>query len=239
MNGIGAKGIVVLKLRAKALKIDFFDAAGARYTVLDLPRLDVKSGTALAITGASGSGKSTLLYALAGLIDALQGAVHWDNIELTKLSQSARGRWRRQNVGFVFQDFHLIPELSPIENVLTPIRFTRFAVDTEQKRRASDLLDRLAVPAARRLSSQLSRGEQQRVAIARALIFDPPIILADEPTASLDDKSAAGIALLLTDLATSSGKLALIVSHDERLISQCSQHLRLERGHAVESGVAS
>lgn len=227
-----------MQLRAESLKITFLDAAGALFTALDIPRLEVGSGDSLAITGPSGSGKSTLLYALAGLVEELEGEVAWGETKLTRLPQTARDRWRRENAGFVFQDFHLIPELSPIENVLMPARFAQFSASADLKARALSLLDDLRVPTSRKLSSQLSRGEQQRVAIARALLFDPPIILADEPTASLDAKAASDVSTLLTELATRSDKLLITVSHDERLIERCGARLALDHGRLKQHDVA-
>ncbi|MBY0612226.1 MAG: ATP-binding cassette domain-containing protein [Beijerinckiaceae bacterium] len=228
-----------MQLRADSLRITFVDAAGARFTALDIPRLEAGCGDSLAITGPSGSGKSTLLYALAGLVDDLEGNVAWDETMLMRLPQTARDRWRRENAGFVFQDFHLIAELSPIENVLMPARFALFSASADLKARALNLLDELRVPIARKLSSQLSRGEQQRVAIARALLFDPPIILADEPTASLDAEAANDVSTLLTELAARSGKLVITVSHDERLIERCGARLALEHGRLKQHDVAA
>ena len=217
-------------MQARALKVAFADAAGQRFTALDIGELCIPAGRFLAIIGPSGSGKSTLLYALAGLFETASGAVEWGGADLIAMKASARNAWRRATLGFVFQDFHLVPELSPIENVLMPARFDRFSAGLALKARAAELLDRFGVPASRRTAAQLSRGEQQRVAIARALLFDPPVILADEPTASLDAASATTVIDALASLAADGGKTVIAVSHDAALIARADTHLRLDHG---------
>ena len=224
-----------MNLVARALKISFKDAAGQNFDALDIDELTIGSGAAVVVTGPSGSGKSTLLHALAGLTDHLKGTVAWSDSDLLRLSNEGRAAWRRTNLGFVFQDFHLIPELSPVDNVVLPYSFNRYRIPAEARQRASMLLDKFEVPRSRRLTSQLSRGEQQRVSLARALIFDPPVILADEPTASLDEASAARIISDLFGLARQSGKTVIVASHDPRLIAEAGEcialaHGRMERG---------
>ena len=222
-----------MELKAQALKISYSDAAGHPFDILDIDRLTVSSGTSLAITGPSGSGKTTLLYALSGLIETVSGEVRWDGTDVVKLPRSACNAWRRRTLGFVFQDFHLVPELSPLQNVLLPAGFSMLRATVELRQRAKHLLDQFRVPSSRTLSSQLSRGEQQRVALARALLFDPPVIMADEPTASLDEASAAAVGDELTALARERQKLVLIVTHDRSLIERCGDELALQHGHAI------
>ena len=225
-----------LDMNARGLKVTFADAKGQRFTALDIEALDLSAGQFVAIIGPSGSGKSTLLYALGGLFEASSGTVEWGGVDLLAMKPAARGNWRRATLGFIFQDFHLVPELSPIENVLMPARFDRFVAGAALTTRAAALLDRFGVPASRRTSSQLSRGEQQRVAIARALLFDPPVILADEPTASLDAKAAETVVTSLAELASSSGKTVIAVSHDEVLIARAGKRLRLDHGRIAMEG---
>jgi putative ABC transport system ATP-binding protein len=199
-------------------------------TALQIDRLRVPRGSLLVVTGPSGSGKSTLLYAIAGLIRAERGRTMWDGEDILRLPESMRDRWRRHTIGFVFQDFHLLPELSPVHNVLLPASFERFAVGSALRARAVALLDRFGVPQARSTTARLSRGEQQRVALARALLYDPPVILADEPTASLDVKAGAMVVETLARLATEDGRTVIAVSHDSALVSRFSTRIELDHG---------
>jgi putative ABC transport system ATP-binding protein len=216
-------------LEVRDLLVRYSDGFGA-VTALDVAHLRVPGGALLVITGPSGSGKSTLLYALAGLLRPQRGTIHWDERDILAAGESARDRWRRHNIGFAFQDFHLLPELTPLQNVLLPASFERWAIDAATRARAVALLDRFAVPQARRTTAVLSRGEQQRVALARALLYDPPIILADEPTASLDAAAGAAVAELLVRLSTDEGRTVIAVSHDPTLILRCTTRLTLEHG---------
>jgi putative ABC transport system ATP-binding protein len=142
-------------------------------------------------------------------------------------------------IGFVFQDFHLLPELTPLQNVLLPASFERFAMSRAMRERAKSLLDRFAVPQARRTTAVLSRGEQQRVALARALLFDPPVILADEPTASLDAASGATVIDILQQLSIKDGRTVIAVSHDHALIERFAMRFALEHGRMVEPAEAT
>lgn len=200
-------------------------------TLLSLPALSVPAGQLTVLSGPSGSGKSTLLYLLSGLLVPSAGAVGWNGHDLARMAEGARDRWRHENAGFVFQDFHLIPELTPLENVLAPVWFSAFSAGA-QRDRAQQLLDRFGVPPRRRVAL-LSRGEQQRVALARALIRDPAIIFADEPTASLDAAAGQAVATHLHQLAHAEGRSVIAVSHDPELCGRADVTLRLERGAEV------
>jgi putative ABC transport system ATP-binding protein len=216
-------------LRVEDLQVGYSNGAGA-VTALEIERLSVPGGALLAVTGPSGSGKSTLLYAIGGLLKPRRGRVLWNEHDLLSDSETARDRWRRHTVGFAFQDFHLLPELSPLQNVLLPASFERFAAPHTTRERAHALLDQLKVPQARASTATLSRGEQQRVAIARALLFDPPVILADEPTASLDAKSGAVVIDILMQLSTRDGRTVIAVSHDQALLKRFASTVALDHG---------
>ena len=221
-------------LRAPGLKIEdlqvrYANGAGA-VTALEIAQLSVPPGTQLAVTGPSGSGKSTFLYAIGGLLRPQRGRVLWDGRDILNEAESARDRWRRHTVGFAFQDFHLLAELTPLQNVLLPASFERFTGDRGIRARAVALLEHFAVPQARKSTAGLSRGEQQRVALARALLFDPPVILADEPTASLDAKAGAIVIEILLQLSAQEGRTVIAISHDQELLKRFASAVALDHG---------
>jgi putative ABC transport system ATP-binding protein len=217
------------RLELQDLLVRYSDGVG-EVTALDIGQMSAPPGTLLAITGPSGSGKSTLLYAIAGLIRPQRGKIFWDGRDILTEAETARDRRRRHSIGFVFQDFHLMAELTPLQNVLLPASFERFALDRAIRARAAALLDRFAVPHARRTTAALARGEQQRVALARALLYDPPVILADEPTASLDAAAGAAVVETLVRLAQDEGRTVIAVTHDTALITRCTSRLALDHG---------
>ncbi|AXS40828.1 ABC transporter ATP-binding protein [Breoghania sp. L-A4] len=220
------------------LTLTFRDSAGATFPVLDIPRLTLEAGRLVVITGPSGSGKSSLLYALSGLQAPTTGTVTAAGCDLYALAEARRDRWRRAAIGFVFQDFHLIEELSPLANVTLPLAFgASLAERRAGRKRARGLLEQLGVPLNRTSSALLSRGERQRTAIARALLFDPPILLADEPTASLDAAAADIVCTTLRDMARGDGRLVLAVSHDPILIAAADTVYRLEHGALTQGAV--
>jgi putative ABC transport system ATP-binding protein len=199
--------------------------------VLDKLSLALAAGQLTARAGPSGSGKSSLLYVLSGLLRADGGEVRWGEVRLDRLGEAARDSWRRQHAGFVFQNFQLVDEMSPLDNVLLPAWFGRWSA-AGLKPRARTLLDELGVPQRRR-ADLLSRGEQQRVAICRALLLDPPVVLADEPTASLDAKAGAEVGAILSRLAQE-GRTVVVASHDPEFLQRADRVLRLEHGQLAE-----
>jgi len=220
-------------LSVENLRLAYDDGRGRRAVVLDLPGFTARPGEFVAVAGPSGSGKSTLLYLLAGLDQPGSGTVRWDDTDIAGLGEARRDAWRRRHVGFVFQDFHLVDELSAEENVLVPAYFERWSA-AALRPRAQALLAQFGVPEARRRVALFSRGERQRVALARALLFDPPAILADEPTASLDAIAGAAVVTALAALARAAGKTVIAVSHDAALLAAADRVVRLDHGRIVE-----
>ncbi|WEK05911.1 MAG: ATP-binding cassette domain-containing protein [Candidatus Devosia phytovorans] len=222
-----------LPLAASGLRLAFSGEG-----IIDLPQLAVAPGSLTVLAGPSGSGKSTLLYLLSGLLRPDAGSVFWQDENIASLSEGRRDRWRRQKAGFIFQNFHLIEELTPLDNVLVPLWFDRFSAATARNR-ARDLLEQLEVPLNRAKTSLLSRGQQQRVAIARALISDPQVIFADEPTASLDAVSGETVITTLRKLAKNEGRTVLVATHDPALRAVADSVVQLDHGRTVSIGVSA
>jgi putative ABC transport system ATP-binding protein len=217
------------RLVAENVVVAYPQPRGGTLTVLDIERLELPPGSQTAICGPSGSGKTTLLHLLCGIERPSAGRVRWDDVDIFALGEAARDRWRRHRVGLVFQQFHLFASLSPLENVLLPARFRAFRIEAVVARRARALLDRVGVRATGETTS-LSRGEMQRVALARALLFTPPILLADEPTASLDAEAATPVAELLFSACRETGATLLLVTHDTALAARCPRVMNLAAG---------
>ena len=211
---------------------------GLAEPALDVAALDLAPGGCLAVTGASGSGKSTLVNILTGLARPSGGSVSWGGVEISALGEAARDCWRAANVGLVMQDFHLFPGLSALENVLLPARLAR-AASVAVRTRAHELLAGIGLARPDQPVETLSRGEMQRVAVARAVLREPGVIVADEPTASLDAASGAAVADVLLRLAANLGSTLILVSHDPRLIGRAERRITLAAGRIVaDEGVA-
>jgi putative ABC transport system ATP-binding protein len=216
-------------LRVERLELVYRSTRGDAVPVLNVERLELTAGAKVGVTGPSGSGKTSLLYLLSGIEMPNAGRIRWGEVELTALAEARRDRWRRRHVGFVFQEFHLQPGLSVVNNVLATCYFDRLRPSSELQRRARALLERVGAPVERSIV-ELSRGEQQRVAIARALLRAPPIIMADEPTASLDEANARIIIDLLLDAAAEVDALLIAVTHDPKLLARLPGVYHLEAG---------
>ena len=198
--------------------------------LLDLPALDLAPGEALAVAGPSGAGKSTLLHALSGLARADRGSIRWGGTDLAGLSEGGRTAFRRAHLGLVFQDALLFDELGALGNAALARAWAPAGERPAMARRAAALLAALGLSddPGRGVAS-FSGGERQRVAVARALAADPPVLLADEPTASLDPAAAAALADLLMD-QVAEGRTLVVVTHDEALIARAHRVLPLQGG---------
>ena len=206
-------------------------------TILAEVGFTIKSGETVAIIGVSGSGKSTLLSLLAGLDLPSEGDVALCGQSLAALNEDGRAALRGEQVGFVFQAFQLLPNLTALENVTLPLEVLRGLSGVA---RAKQLLDRVGL--ADRLThtpAQLSGGEQQRVAIARAFVTEPNVLLADEPTGNLDSATGKKIIDLLFELNREQGTTLVLVTHDEQLASRCDRTVRLVAGRLSEDRVVN
>ena len=190
---------------------------------------ELKSGESLSISGPSGSGKSSLLSILGTLEPATSGTITLDGVSILTLSDRKLPLFRRQNIGFVFQEHHLLPQCSALENVLIPF-LAEGRITAEQRQRGVELLERVGLASRLdHLPSELSGGERQRVAIARALVNRPTLILADEPTGNLDRTNAGHIGDLLLELAKMS--MLILVTHDPVLAARTLKKAALDAGH--------
>lgn len=190
--------------------------------------LDISAGDAVGIVGPSGSGKTSLLMVLAGLERASTGSVRFDGREITGLDEDELARLRRDNLGIVFQAFHLIPTMNALENVAVPMELAGRRDAGAQARAALEsvgLGHRLT-----HLPGQLSGGEQQRVALARAFAPRPKLLLADEPTGNLDQATGEAVMDLLFELREATGATLLLITHDARLAARCSRCVQIADG---------
>lgn len=194
--------------------------------------LEVAEGETVAIMGESGSGKSTLLHVLGGLDTPVQGSVLFKGQDVYSMSSERRARFRAENVGFVFQSFHLLPELTVFENVALPAMSVKSSRDA--KVRARELLEEVGL--SERIAhrpQELSGGERQRVALARALMNEPDLLLADEPTGNLDSETGHKVLHYLFQLVKSRGHSLVLVTHSRDVAGQCARQLVLKDGLLV------
>ena len=200
-------------------------------TVLDDVSFAIAAGTTCAVVGPSGSGKTTLLGLCAGLDRASSGSVSLGGVGLDGLDEDQRALLRSEKVGFVFQNFQLIPTLSALENAMVPLELRR---EPNARERAADLLDRVGLgDRLHHYPAQLSGGEQQRVALARAFINRPTILFADEPTGNLDDDTSGQVWDLLFELNEAAGTTLIIVTHDLELARLTQRIIRLQGGRVA------
>jgi putative ABC transport system ATP-binding protein len=200
---------------------------------LCIESLSIPAGQKAAVTGPSGSGKTSLLFLLAGLERAARGKLRWGGTDLSTLREAEADRWRRSAVGMVFQDFRLVDDLSVLANVLLPTTFLRWNPGPGLRGRALALIERMGLQDPRQRVATLSRGEMQRTALARALLLRPPVILADEPTASLDAENERTVEDLLFAAVREEGATLLIATHHQRLWEKADRRLALAHGRIV------
>lgn len=182
-----------------------------------------------ALMGPSGSGKSTLLNLIGALDSPSEGEVIINGVKINSMNLDGRAAFRNHTCGFIFQNFNLIPVLTTLENVMLPTYFNRTKTANSEESRAIELLEKVGLKDQINQSvNRLSGGQMQRVAIARALINNPTIIMADEPTANLDHKTASTVLEILRDLCTSEGKIVIMATHDQSVLPYCRRitHLR-------------
>jgi len=208
-----------------------YQSAGRTLTVLDNINFTVAAGSTNAIVGPSGSGKTTLLGLCAGLDRATSGVVELNNINLGKLSEDQLAQVRNQYIGFIFQNFQLLPTLTALENVMVPLELRG---EKNIRARALDLLDKVGLSdRGHHYPTQLSGGEQQRVSLARAFSNAPRILFADEPTGNLDAETSEKVVKLLFDLNKEAGTTLVVVTHDLELAAKTQRIIRIKGGKLV------
>ncbi|WP_371861736.1 ABC transporter ATP-binding protein [Pseudoduganella albidiflava] len=221
----GAAAIAVTGLTKRVA-----DASG-ELTILHRVDFTVQKGQTLAIVGASGSGKSTLLGLLAGLDTPSGGKVLIDGTDIFALDEDGRAALRKAKLGFVFQSFQLLPHLTAVENVMLPLEL---AGDGDARPKAEAMLGRVGLSSRlRHYPKYLSGGEQQRVALARAFVTQPPLLLADEPTGSLDAATGEAVIALMFELNREHGSTLVLVTHDPAMAARCGRTITIAAGRLV------
>ncbi|HEY9616032.1 MAG TPA: ABC transporter ATP-binding protein [Microcoleaceae cyanobacterium] len=207
-----------------------FQSGSQRFQALKDINLDVNSGDVQLLMGPSGSGKTTLLSILGGILTPTSGSVRLLGNEITRMSRSQLAKFRLKNIGFIFQGFNLFPALTAIENVEVALKMKGMQ-NRAARLEAAILLEQVGLAdKAKNLPEELSGGQKQRVAIARALAGNPPLIMADEPTAALDSHSGHAVIELLRRLAKEGGHTVLMVTHDPRIVDVADRVTHLEDG---------
>ncbi|WP_371327576.1 ABC transporter ATP-binding protein [Mucilaginibacter sp. PPCGB 2223] len=208
-----------------------YQSAGQPLTVLNNINFSIPAGSTAAIVGPSGSGKTTLLGLCAGLDRASAGSVELNGIKLDNLTEDERAQVRNQHVGFIFQNFQLLPTLTALENVMVPLELRG---EKNIKARSMELLDKVGLASrSHHYPMQLSGGEQQRVSLARAFSNQPKILFADEPTGNLDAETSEKVVKLIFDLNREAGTTLVLVTHDLELASKTQRIIRIKGGHIV------
>ena len=222
-----------MKIEANELS-KIYGEGESRVTALDRASFQIMPGDFISITGPSGSGKSTLLHLLSGLDQPTSGRLTYDGQNIYSLSDRERSALRRRSIGFVFQQFHLLPVLTARENILMPLLLDKKQPDEAYLEQLMQLLgigSRLT-----HLPHELSGGQQQRVAIARALIAQPDVIFADEPTGNLDSRSGGEVMEMLSAIHEKMGKTLVIITHDNRMAGMADRQFSIVDGILTEVG---
>ncbi|XXM70855.1 ABC transporter ATP-binding protein [Lysinibacillus sphaericus] len=213
-----------------------FKGEGVETKALSNISVEFKAGEFVSVAGSSGSGKSTLLSLIGTLDQATSGEILYDSVNVNKLSQKQLADFRFANIGFIFQQFHLIPTMTSLENVMAPL-FSR-KVPYDKKERAQELLEKVGLgDKLNSLPSQLSGGQQQRVAIARALVHEPKWLLADEPTGNLDTATGDIIFSTLSALNKEKGCGVIFVTHDPALAAKADRMIEMKDGIIIADRV--
>jgi len=213
-----------------------FETPDGPLRILDEVDLELNRGQSIAVLGPSGAGKSTFLHIAGTLDEPTSGSITLEGEKLDGLSERQLAQFRNKRIGFVFQEHHLLPQLSALENVLIPT-IARGASTADDQERARALLDSVGLAdRADHRPAKLSGGERQRVAVARALICEPVLLLADEPTGSLDQKNAAAIGELLMEMQRSNNTILICVTHSEKLAGLFEQRVELSDGKFQQVG---
>lgn len=208
-----------------------YQSGGRTLTVLNSVSFEIQAGDTFSIVGPSGSGKTTLLGLCAGLDRASSGSIYLNDIKLDTLSEDERAAVRNQYVGFIFQNFQLLPTLTALENVMVPLELRG---EKRVEKTAQELLERVGLGArSHHYPMQLSGGEQQRVSLARAFANRPKILFADEPTGNLDTDTSATVVDLIFELNREAGTTLVLVTHDLELASRTQRIIRIKGGNLV------
>lgn len=227
---------IVMRLQQVA---KIYSGIGGHVTALKGIDLEVRQGEFVVVTGRSGSGKTTLVNCITGLDRCTSGEIDIAGTRVDLLGAERAARWRRNNVGVVFQTFELLPTLSALENVMLPMDFSGRLSAQAQGRRALELLDAVGiVDHARKVPAALSGGQQQRLAIARAMANNPPMLVADEPTGSLDSSTAEAVLAVFEGLIRQE-KTVFLVTHDKDVAAHASRIIEISDGSLVRAGSAA
>lgn len=211
----------------KNIEKGYQDKNQGKKSILHIPFMQIEAGEQVVITGASGSGKSTLLHTISGVLEIDSGSVFIGDTQLNMLKNEERDQFRAKYIGYIFQDFHLIPSLTAAENVL--LALPRKLAKQEQAQLLQNWFERVGLDDRKNaLPHTLSRGEQQRVALIRALIHEPPIILADEPTGSLDINHAESMMELMMEICIEKKATFICVTHDLALANKFKRQINMQ-----------
>jgi putative ABC transport system ATP-binding protein len=203
--------------------------------LLSVPKLQIDKGTSLGIYGPSGAGKTTMLYCIAGLIDNVEGSIYWGETDLLQLKAKDRTQYRSDHIGMIFQDFHLFDELGALTNASLSAMYVSQEKRANLKKHAKVILEHLGLDDVNAPVNRLSGGERQRVAVARALAQEKSILLADEPTASLNREMADSLTDDLIRYVKAEGQTLITVSHDINLLSRMDRTVELKSGIITNS----